>query len=82
MIQKNIIISAILSSFAWTQFETPVTITLSQKEDVRPGEVATIIVNLQMDDEWRIYALRNQGKGPVASKVSISGAIVQAGGMG
>ena len=51
MIQKNIIISALLSSIAWTQFETPVTITLSQKKDVRPGEVATIIVNLQMDDE-------------------------------
>ena len=77
MIQKNIIISALLSSIAWTQFETPVTITLSQKEDVRPGEVVTIIVNLEMDDEWRIYALRNQGKGPVASKVSISGDIVQ-----
>ena len=81
MIQKNIIISALLSSIAWTQFETPVTITLSQKEDVRPGEVATIIVNLEMDDEWRIYALRNQGKGPVASKVSISGDIVQGVGM-
>ena len=81
MIQKNIIISALLSSIAWTQFETPVTITLSQKKDVRPGEVATIIVNLQMDDEWRIYALRNQGKGPVASKVSISGDIVQDVGM-
>ena len=81
MIQKNIIISALLSSIAWTQFETPVTITLSQKEDVRPGEVATIIVNLEMDDEWRIYALRNQGKGPVASKVSISGDIVQDVGM-
>ena len=77
MIQKNIIISALLSSIAWTQLETPVTITLSQKEDVRPGEVVTIIVNLEMDDEWRIYALRNQGKGPVASKVSISGDIVQ-----
>ena len=81
MIQKNIIISALLSSIAWTQFETPVTITLSQKEDIRPGEVATIIVNLEMDDEWRIYALRNQGKGPVASKVSISGDIVQDVGM-
>lgn len=81
MIQKNIIISALISSVAWTQFETPVTITLSQKEDIRPGEVATIIVNLEMDDEWRIYALRNQGKGPVASKVSISGDIVQDVGM-
>ena len=81
MIQKNIIITAFLSSLAWTQFETPVTISLSQKENVRPGEVATIIVNAEMDDEWRIYALRDQGKGPVASKVTISGDIVQEVGM-
>ena len=81
MIQKNITITAFLSSLAWTQFETPVTISLSQKENVRPGEVATIIVNAEMDDEWRIYALRDQGKGPVASKVTISGDIVQEVGM-
>ena len=81
MIQKNIIITAFLSSLAWTQFETPVTISLSQKENVRPGEVATIIVNAEMDDEWRIYALRDQGKGPVASEVTISGDIVKEVGM-
>ena len=81
MIQKNIIITAFLSSLAWTQFETPVTISLSQKENVRPGEVVTIIVNAEMDEEWRIYALRDQGKGPVASKVTISGDIVQEVGM-
>ena len=61
MIQKSIIISAFLSSLAWAQFETPVTISLTQKENIRSGEVATIIVNAEMDDEWRIYALRNQG---------------------
>ena len=77
MIQKSIIISTFLSSLAWAQFETPVTISLTQKENIRSGEVATIIVNAEMDDEWRIYALRNQGKGPVASKVTISGDIVQ-----
>ena len=44
---------------------------------MRSGEVATIIVKAEMDDEWRIYALRNQGKGPVASKVTISGDIVK-----
>ena len=81
MIQKNLIISALLYSLAWAQFETPVTISISQKENVRSGEVATIIVNAEMDDEWRIYALRDQGKGPVASKVTISGDIVQEVGM-
>ena len=77
MIQKSIAISAFLSSLVWAQFETPVILSASQKEDVRSGEVATIIVKAEMDDEWRIYALRNQGKGPVASKVTISGDIVK-----
>lgn len=77
MIQKSIAISAFLSSLVWAQFETPVILSASQKEDVRSGEVATIIVKAEMDDEWRIYALRNQGKGPVASKVTISGDIVR-----
>ena len=77
MIQKSIAISAFLFSLVWAQFETPVILSVSQKEDVRSGEVATIIVKAEMDDEWRIYALRNQGKGPVASKVTISGDIVK-----
>ena len=77
MIQKSITISAFLFSLVWAQFETPVILSASQKEDVRSGEVATIIVKAEMDDEWRIYALRNQGKGPVASKVTISGDIVK-----
>ena len=77
MIQKSIAISVFLSSLVWAQFETPVILSATQKEDVRSGEVATIIVRAEMDDEWRIYALRNQGKGPVASKVTISGDIVK-----
>ena len=77
MIQKSMAISAFLFSLVWAQFETPVILSASQKEDVRSGEVATIIVKAEMDDEWRIYALRNQGKGPVASKVTISGDIVK-----
>ena len=77
MIQKSIVISAFLFSLVWAQFETPVILSATQKEDVRSGEVATIIVRAEMDDEWRIYALRNQGKGPVASKVTISGDIVK-----
>jgi len=77
MIRKNITILGFLFNLAWAQFETPVDISVYQKEDVRSGEVATIIVKAEMDDEWRIYALRNQGKGPVASKVTVYGDIVQ-----
>ena len=70
-----------LFSFIWAQFETPVTLSAIEKEPVRAGEVATIVVTAKMDSEWRIYALRNQGKGPVASKVTLSGEIVKEIGM-
>tara|TARA_Y100000748_G_scaffold79576_2_gene65720 strand:+ start:736 stop:2598 length:1863 start_codon:yes stop_codon:yes gene_type:complete len=77
---KNITFLLFLS-FTWAQFETPVTLSVVEKESVRAGEVATIIVSAEMDDEWRIYALRNQGKGPVASKVTLSGKVVDEIGM-
>ena len=70
-----------LFSFIWAQFETPVTLFAIEKEPVRAGEVATIVVTAKMDSEWRIYALRDQGKGPVASKVTLSGEIVKEIGM-
>ena len=81
MIQLKNIKFLLLLSFTWAQFETPVTLSVVEKEPVRAGEVATIIVNAEMDDEWRIYALRNQGKGPVASKVTVSGRVVDEIGM-
>ena len=70
-----------LFSFIWAQFETPVTLSAIEKEPARAGEVATIVVTAKMDSEWRIYALRDQGKGPVASKVTLSGEIVKEIGM-
>jgi len=70
-----------LFSFIWAQFETPVTLSAIEKEPVRAGEVAKIVVTAKMDSEWRIYALRDQGKGPVASKVTLSGEIVKEIGM-
>ena len=69
MIQLKNITFLLFLGFSWAQFETPVTLSVVEKEPVRAGEVATIIVNAEMDDEWRIYALRNQGKGPVASNL-------------
>ena len=70
-----------LFSFIWAQFETPVTLSAIEKEPARAGEVATIVVTAKMDSEWRIYALRDRGKGPVASKVTLSGEIVKEIGM-
>ena len=81
MIQLKNITFLLFLGFSWAQFETPVTLSVVEKEPVGAGEVATVIVNAEMDDEWRIYALRNQGKGPVASKVTVSGEVVDEIGM-
>ena len=81
MIRKSITILFFLFSLGWAQFETPVSLSASLKEDVRSGEVATVIVKAEMDKEWRIYALRDQGKGPVASKITVSGDIIDVIGM-
>ena len=74
---KKLIPYLTFCSILWAQFDTPVTLTATEKEPMRPGEVASIIVEARMDPEWRIYALRNQGSGPVASKVTLTGDVVK-----
>ena len=69
---KKLIPYLTFCSILWAQFDTPVTLTATEKEPMRSGEVASIIVEARMDPEWRIYALRNQGSGPVASKVTLT----------
>ena len=74
---KKLIPYLTFCSILWAQFDTPVTLTATEKEPMRSGEVASIIVEARMDPEWRIYALRNQGSGPVASKVTLTGDVVK-----
>ena len=74
---KKIIHFFALSSVLWSQFDTPVSLSVFEKEPMRAGEVASVIVKAEMDPEWRIYALRNQGTGPIASKVTLIGDIIK-----
>ena len=76
-IKKTLFVSlALFPNLIFAQFQTPVTLSAKVEDIVRAGEVANVVVNLSMDDEWWVYALRDQGKGPVASNVSIVSDII------
>jgi hypothetical protein len=47
----------------------------------RAGEVANVVVTAKMDSEWKIYALRDQGKGPIATRIAVVGEIIKESGM-
>ena len=82
MIKKSLFSLLIFSSsFLWGQFESPVSLSAKVDDIARPGEVAEIVVSASMDEEWWIYALRDQGKGPVASNVIVVSDIVEESGM-
>ena len=66
----------------WAQFQTPVSLSAEvESTPARSGEVARIVVTASMDAEWRVYALRDQGEGPIATRVIVTGDIVEALGM-
>ena len=79
---KTIILIGLFSiSHLWGQFESPVTLSAKAESSVRAGEVVNIIVTAEMDAEWKIYALRDQGEGPIATRVVVTGEIIEASGL-
>lgn len=79
---KIIILIGLFSiSHLWGQFESPVTLSAKAESSVRAGEVVNIIVKAEMDAEWKIYALRDQGEGPMATRVVVTGEIIEASGL-
>ena len=73
---RTILLFSVLIGIGYSQFKTPVTISTEVENSSRPGEVAHVLIKASMDDEWHIYALENAGEGPVASRIKISGDIV------
>ena len=73
---RTILLFSLLIGIGYSQFKTPVTISTEVENSSRPGEVAHVLSKASMDDEWHIYALENAGEGPVASRIKISGDIV------
>ena len=77
IISKPILFITLLMGMVYGQFQNPVTVFAEAENSVRPGEVAYIQVEANMDDEWHIYALENVGEGPVASRIKVNGEIVE-----
>jgi len=65
----------------WAQFETPVTLSAEAESSARAGEVVNILVTASMDAEWKVYALRDQGEGPIATRVVVTGDAIESAGV-
>tara|TARA_B110000495_G_scaffold84723_1_gene72895 strand:+ start:66 stop:1955 length:1890 start_codon:yes stop_codon:yes gene_type:complete len=79
---KKIFITIIfLMSSIWGQFQTPVSLSAKIESTARAGEVAKLVVTAKMDSEWKIYALRDQGEGPIATRVTVLGDIIKDSGL-
>ena len=73
---KSILFCYLLLGVTYGQFKTPVTVTAEVEGAMRAGEVAIVTIQATMDDEWHIYALKNAGSGPIATRVNVSGDLV------
>lgn len=53
----------------------PVTMSVESIPKVRAGEVAEIVISMNMDDEWHIYSIfkTSAGAGPLPTEVSVGG---------
>ena len=53
----------------------PVTMSVESIPKVRAGEVAEIVISMNMDDEWHIYSIykTSVGAGPLSTEVSVGG---------
>ena len=79
---KQILISVLfLLSPLFSQFQSPVTLSAKIESNARAGEVAKVVVTAEMDSEWKIYALRDQGEGPIATRVTVLGDIIKDSGL-
>lgn len=79
---KQIFISVIflLSSLSG-QFQSPVSLSAKIDSNARSGEVVKVVITAEMNSEWKIYALRDQGEGPIATRVTILGDIIKDSGL-
>ena len=53
----------------------PVKMSVESIPKVRAGEVAEIVISMNMDDEWKIYSIfkTSAGEGPLPTEVSVGG---------
>ena len=79
--KKTLFLCILTLTTLWGQFASPVSLSAKAESAARAGEVVNIIVTARMDAEWKIYALRDQGEGPIATRVVATGTVVKTSGM-
>ena len=63
----------IFTTFLFGEFEDPVSITASVKENVRAGEVIEVQVIFSIDRGWHIYGMEEIENGPIPTSIQIVG---------
>lgn len=72
-----VILLSLIPAGLLAQFEDPVEVTSKVIESARSGEVVTILVKTEMEDEWHIYAVYDVEGGPIATNVEVTGEIIE-----
>ncbi len=67
----------IFTTFLFGQFEDPVSVTSSVKENVRAGEVIEVQVILSIDRGWHIYGMEKIEYGPIPTSIQIVGEAIE-----
>ncbi len=57
----------------FAQFEDPVTVSSSAIQEARAGEVVDVVVTVDLDQGWYIYAIEGITEGPVPTKITVTG---------
>jgi thiol:disulfide interchange protein DsbD len=55
------------------QFEDPVSVSSSTIQEARAGEVVDVVVTVDLDQGWYIYAIEGITEGPVPTKITVAG---------
>lgn len=72
-----ILLSLLMAGTLSAQFETPVSVRALIEGSPRAGEVVDVKVILDMEEEWHIWAIRKAGDGPIATRISVAGEVIE-----
>ena len=60
-------------SVCFSQVTSPVVINVQSDTSARAGEVINIVIDAEMDSEWKIYSIYKIVDGPLATEIEITG---------
>ena len=65
--------SLLFFSLCFSQIVNPVVINVQADSSVRAGEVININIDVEMENQWKIYSIYKIVDGPLATEISITG---------